>query len=59
MNKKNYLINLFFNLKKDKRFDVHKVLMASCSDYFRSMFTNGMKECQQSEIELKGLYFKI
>lgn len=29
--------------------------MASCSDYFRSMFTNGMKECQQSEIELKGV----
>jgi len=29
--------------------------MASCSDYFRSMFTNGMKECQQAEIELKGV----
>lgn len=29
--------------------------MASCSDYFRSMFTGGMKECQQSTIELKAL----
>lgn len=29
--------------------------MASCSDYFRSMFTNGMKECQQTAIELKGV----
>ncbi len=29
--------------------------MASCSDYFRSMFTGGMKECQQSVIELKAV----
>ena len=50
-----YLIVIFYKIKIDKRFDVHKVLMASCSDYFRSMFTNGMKECQQSEIELKGV----
>ncbi len=29
--------------------------MASCSDYFRSMFTGGMKESQQSVIELKAV----
>lgn len=29
--------------------------MASVSDYFRSMFTSGMKECTQSDIELKGV----
>jgi kelch-like protein 9/13 len=29
--------------------------MASCSDYFRSMFTGGMKEQQQSIIELKAV----
>ena len=29
--------------------------MASCSDYFRSMFTSGMKESTQSSIELKGV----
>lgn len=29
--------------------------MASVSDYFRSMFTSGMKESSQQEIELKGV----
>jgi N-acetylneuraminic acid mutarotase len=32
--------------------------MASCSDYFRSMFTSGMKESTQTEIELKGVSAK-
>lgn len=32
--------------------------MASCSDYFLSMFTSGMKESQQNEIELKGITSK-
>lgn len=39
----------------EQRFDAHKVILASCSDYFRSMFTSGMRECSQSEIELKGV----
>ena len=30
----------------------------SCSDYFRSMFTGGMKESSQKEIELKGVTSK-
>ncbi|XP_013394379.1 kelch-like protein 13 [Lingula anatina] len=38
-----------------QRFDVHKVILVSCSDYFRSMFTSGMKESTQREIELKGV----
>jgi kelch-like protein 9/13 len=37
------------------KFDVHKVILVSCSDYFRSMFTSGMKESSQKEIELKGV----
>ncbi|XP_042622051.1 kelch-like protein 26 isoform X2 [Cyprinus carpio] len=36
-------------------FEVHKVVLASCSDYFRAMFTGGMKESNQNTIELKGL----
>jgi hypothetical protein len=32
--------------------------MASCSDYFRSMFTGGMKESQQNVIELKAVSAK-
>ena len=37
---------------------MHKVILVSCSDYFRSMFTSGMKECNQKEIELKGVTSK-
>ncbi len=37
---------------------MHKVILVSCSDYFRSMFTSGMKECSQREIELKGVTSK-
>ena len=40
------------------KYDVHKVILVSCSDYFRSMFTSGMKECNQKEIELKGVTSK-
>lgn len=40
------------------KFDVHKVILVSCSDYFRSMFTSGMKESHQREIELKGVTAK-
>ncbi len=34
------------------------MILVSCSDYFRSMFTSGMKECSQREIELKGVTSK-
>ena len=37
---------------------MHKVILVSCSDYFRSMFTSGMKESSQREIELKGVTSK-
>ena len=43
------------DFNKEQRFDAHKVILASCSDYFRSMFTSGMRECGQREIELKGV----
>lgn len=34
---------------------MHKILLASVSDYFRSMFTSGMRETSQTSIELKGV----
>ena len=37
---------------------MHKIILVSCSDYFRSMFTSGMKECREREIELKGVTAK-
>ncbi|XP_074646998.1 kelch-like protein 9 [Tubulanus polymorphus] len=45
-------------IAEGQRFDVHKVILVSCSDYFRSMFTSGMKESHQREVELKGVTAK-
>ncbi|XP_028671998.1 kelch-like protein 26 [Erpetoichthys calabaricus] len=39
----------------DESFQVHKAVLASCSDYFRAMFTGGMREAQLDSIELKGV----
>ncbi|MBN3302950.1 KLH26 protein, partial [Amia calva] len=39
----------------EERFEVHKAVLASCSDYFRAMFTGGMREASQDTIELKGI----
>jgi len=37
-----------------EKFGVHRAVLASCSPYFRSMFTSEMKERQQESIELHG-----
>eukprot|EP00066_Takifugu_rubripes_P022588 XP_011611854.1 PREDICTED: kelch-like protein 9 isoform X1 [Takifugu rubripes] len=39
----------------DETFRVHRVIMASSSDYFKAMFTGGMKEREMSEIKLHGV----
>ncbi|XP_065105053.1 kelch-like protein 9 isoform X2 [Paramisgurnus dabryanus] len=36
-------------------FPVHRVIMASASDYFKAMFTGGMKEQDLKEIKLHGV----
>ncbi|XP_051564871.1 kelch-like protein 9 isoform X2 [Myxocyprinus asiaticus] len=36
-------------------FPVHRVIMASASDYFKAMFTGGMREQELKEIKLHGV----
>ncbi|KAM3862193.1 kelch-like protein 9 [Diretmus argenteus] len=36
-------------------FPVHRILMASASDYFKAMFTGGMREQDMREIKLHGV----
>ncbi|XP_063685339.1 kelch-like protein 3 [Bolinopsis microptera] len=37
------------------KFSCHKVILAARSRYFNSMFLSGMTECNQEEIEIKGV----
>ncbi|KAL7865749.1 hypothetical protein SRHO_G00109960 [Serrasalmus rhombeus] len=39
----------------NETFQVHRVIMASSSDYFKAMFTGGMKEQELEEIKLHGV----
>ncbi|XP_043556881.1 kelch-like protein 13 isoform X1 [Chiloscyllium plagiosum] len=39
----------------DERFPVHRAMMASTSDYFKAMFTGGMKEQELMSIKLHGV----
>ncbi|XP_036410861.1 kelch-like ECH-associated protein 1A [Megalops cyprinoides] len=36
-------------------FKVHKVVLASCSPYFKAMFTSNFRECQASEVTLRDV----
>uniref|UniRef100_A0A1B0CS45 BTB domain-containing protein n=1 Tax=Lutzomyia longipalpis TaxID=7200 RepID=A0A1B0CS45_LUTLO len=51
---KGHLIDI--TLKANGRsFRAHRAVLASCSEYFRAMFTDAMKESQQNEISLNGV----
>uniref|UniRef100_A0A8D3A6C4 Si:rp71-68n21.9 n=2 Tax=Scophthalmus maximus TaxID=52904 RepID=A0A8D3A6C4_SCOMX len=39
----------------EETFPVHRVIMASSSDYFKAMFTGGMREQDMTEIKLHGV----
>ncbi|XP_075466944.1 kelch-like ECH-associated protein 1A [Ascaphus truei] len=40
---------------QDEDFNVHKVVLASCSAFFRAMFTNNFRECHAREITIKDV----
>ncbi|CAI9559344.1 unnamed protein product, partial [Staurois parvus] len=48
------LLDVILTINNDV-IQVHKVVLAACSDYFRAMFTGGMREARQDVIEIKGV----
>ena len=40
---------------EDQAFRAHKVVLAGCSPYLRAMFTNGMKETAEDQVEIHGV----
>ena len=54
LRRENQLCDIVLRVK-GQSFNAHRVVVASCSPYLRAMFTCGMKESNQAEIELKEL----
>lgn len=54
LRKEGALCDIVFRVK-GQEFRAHRVVVASCSPYLRAMFTCGMKESNQQEIELKEI----
>lgn len=42
-------------IAQGEHFQAHRLLLAACSDYFRAMFTDEMRERRQDHIELHGV----
>ncbi|XP_042527158.1 kelch-like protein 26 [Dipodomys spectabilis] len=48
------LLDIVLTINREA-FHAHKVVLAACSDYFRAMFTGGMREASQDVVELQGV----
>lgn len=42
-----------------KRLPVHRAIMSSCSEFFRSLFTNGLQETLQHDVNIHGVSIKV
>ncbi|WAR26269.1 KLH10-like protein [Mya arenaria] len=42
-----------------KTLPVHRAIMSSCSEYFRSLFTNGLQETLQNEVSIHDISVKM
>ena len=40
---------------ENKKLPVHRAVLASCSEFFRALFTNGLKETQENDIKIHGV----
>ncbi|KAK7799148.1 hypothetical protein U0070_011533 [Myodes glareolus] len=38
-----------------EKFPCHRAVLSACSDYFRAMFCNGLKESREMLVEIKGI----
>lgn len=57
LREKQQLFDVTF-IVEGQKFQAHRVVLASCSDYFRAMFTDGLVECQKDIISLNGVTAK-
>lgn len=40
---------------ENKKLPVHRAVLASCSEFFRALFTNGLQETEQNDIKIHGV----
>ena len=54
LRREGHLLDVRFRIG-DSVFSAHRIVLASCSPYLRAMFTCGMKETNQEEIQLRDI----
>ena len=42
-----------------KKLPVHRAVLASCSEFFRALFTNGLRETKENDVKLHGVSVSV